>query len=141
MAKRIKKISEEEFREIQSREWHPVKLEGDAIPEFLKGIPANKVHSIVASGTCLPGMIYHDKIIPSGQLIGGIDVYRNAPDDPVELNKDWYAVVRCSDSDSYFMVSGPIKDDEHWIDEIPARLQGAEVLGVPKAQDQEEKAK
>lgn len=132
MAKRIKKISSDQFREIQSRQWHPVRIEGDAIPDFLKGIPSEKIHSIVASGTCLHSMAYEDNIIPSGQLVGGIDVYRNAPEDPVELNKDWYAVIKVPDTDSMLMVSGPIKDDEHWIDKMPDRLKGAEILGVPK---------
>lgn len=28
--------------------------------------------------------------------------------------------------------SGPILDDEHWLDQIPEKLRNAEVLGVPK---------
>ena len=29
-------------------------------------------------------------------------------------------------------IDGPYKDNEHWIDEIPERLEGAEILAVPK---------
>ena len=50
----------------------------------------------------------------------------------MKFNKDWYAVVQTQDTDSMFRVRGPIKDGEHWTDELPGRLQGAEVLGVSK---------
>jgi hypothetical protein len=59
-------------------------------------------------------------------------VYRLAPDDPVELNKDWYAVLIDPDDDTMLLIDGPIRDEEHWIDELPQRLKGIEVLAVPK---------
>lgn len=132
MAKRVKKMSIGEFNEIQQREWGAVQLVAGAIPEFLRGIPDEKLHSVVASGTRLPGVGYSDHLVPSGELIGGIDVYRNAPDDPVELNKDWYAVLRDPDSDAMVLVSGPFKDDEHWLDELSPRVRDAEILAIPK---------
>jgi hypothetical protein len=64
-------------------------------------------------------------------LIGGIDVYRNSPDDPVALNKDWYAVVTIADTDSMLLVRGPVHDSEHWLNEIPERLKGASIVSVP----------
>ncbi len=69
--------------------------------------------------------------IPAGELVGGIDVYRNAYDDPVRLNKDWYAIIQEQGSDAMFLVAGAIKDHEHWLDEISDRLKNAEILGVP----------
>ena len=136
MAKRIKKMSVEQFEEVMKREWKPVELVGSAIPDYLKGIPEDVLHSVVVSGTNISGLEYSDKLIPSGQLIGGIDVYRNAPDAPVELNKDWYAVVKVPESDTMLMISGPIEDDDHWLDELPERLQNIEVLGVPKISEE-----
>jgi hypothetical protein len=62
-----------------------------------------------------------------GALVGGIDVYRYAPDDPVALNKDWYAVHAASDG--VLRVHGPIRNAEHWLNEVPARYKGIEVLG------------
>jgi hypothetical protein len=136
MTKRIKKMGVDEFEEVIDREWNPVRLDPNATPNFLSGIPDEKVHSIVASGTRLPGVHYSDKLVPSGELIGGIDVYRNAPDDSVKLNKDWYAVLRDPNSDAIFLVSGPIKDDEHWIDQISPRVQESEVLALPRRVDE-----
>jgi hypothetical protein len=74
---------------------------------------------------------------PNDDCAGGIDVYRNSRDDPVELNKDWYAVVAIPGTDTMFLVEGPFKDDEHWLNEIPKRLRGAEILGVPKKPNDE----
>jgi hypothetical protein len=132
MSKRAKKISFEQFENIMQREWRPVRLVGDAVPDFLRGIPKERLHSIVASGTLYKGLEYTGKTVPSGILFGGIDVYRNAPEDPVELNKDWYAVIRIAESDTMFLVEGPIKDNEHWLDKIPRHLKNIEILGIPK---------
>ena len=71
-------------------------------------------------------------LVSSGELIGGIDVYRRDPDDPVELNKDWYAVLRDPGTDAMFLVSGPFRDEEHWLDELSARVRDAEILALPK---------
>lgn len=134
MTKRFKKMEVDEFEEVMEREWATVRLDPDAIPNFLSGIPEKKVHSIVASGTKLPGVYYSDEVVSSGVLIGGIDVYRNAPDDPVELNKDWYAVLRVPNNDAILMISGPIKDSAHWLDEVSTRVRDAEILALPKKQ-------
>lgn len=130
--KRVKMISMEQFKEVMDRNWVPVELVGDALPDFAAGIPAERLHSFLASGQYQCSVAYKSTMIPSGHLIGGIDVYRNAPDDPVALNKDWYAVVSSDQDDTMFLVDGPIKDDEHWIDEIPKRYAGVKIVGVPK---------
>jgi hypothetical protein len=64
-------------------------------------------------------------------LIGGIDIWRKAPDDPVPLNKDWYAVVEVNGEPKY-LVDGPFKDDENWSHSLPERLKSVEIFGVPK---------
>lgn len=131
MAKRIKTISKQEFSEIQKRVWNPVKLERDAIPDIFKGIPENLLHSVYASGGPFPGVDQSKLNIGSAHLIGGIDIYRYSTDDPVQFNKDWYPVIAFSDTDTMFLVHGPICDSEHWINEIPKRLTNAEILVVP----------
>ncbi len=128
---RFKPMSPDQFRAIQEREWREVELKGDAIPEMFRGIPQMLKPRVLASGTLDPAMSYSDSRISSGRLLGGIDVYREAPEDPVLLNKDWYAVVAVSGTDTLFVIERPIPFDEHWINSLPERLHGAEVLGVP----------
>lgn len=136
--KRIKIMPPEQFEEVRRRNWAPVKLEGDAIPSWLRGILGDVVDSIYASGTALPEMPFCDANIPSAQLIGGIDVYRKGQDDPYDLNKDWCAVITLAGSDGMLLVMGPVSDSEHWLDEIPDRLKGAEILAVPPKQQEGE---
>lgn len=97
----------------------PVELAGEAVPRFLARIPRTVAYRFLASGQ-------HD-YSSEGALIGGIDVYRHAPDDPVAFNKDWYAVR--ATGDRTLRVEGPFRDAEHWLDEVPRRYQGIEVLG------------
>ena len=126
---KLKKMSPDEFVAIQSKEWRPVKLEGGAIPSFLSGVPPALLHSVYASGTFGTGVEYSGAGVKLADLIGGIDVYRHSPDDPVPLNKDWYPVFRIEQG--YFLVGGPEKDKEHWLTKIPSRLAGAEILAIP----------
>jgi hypothetical protein len=133
--KRAKKMPEAEFKEVMKREWAPVQLIDGAIPEWMAGIPEDLIDKVMASGTNMPDLSYSTQTVPSGQLIGGIDVYRNAPDDPVDLNKDWYAVVKNTETDAMLLIDGPFKDDEHWLDEIPKRLKGVEILALPRKID------
>lgn len=122
---RIKTMPKDEFSEVQDRDWRPVELTGEAVPRCLSGIPRNVVYRFLASG--------QHNCATEGALVGGMDVYRHSPDDPVALNKDWYA-VRASD-ESTLRVEGPFKDREHWLDEVPWRYDGIEVLGskTPKS--------
>ena len=79
----MKKMLRAESDRIGNFSWSPVKLESDAIPDWLQNMPRNVMHSVYASGTSAGGgSDYSDVSIGTGQLIGGIDVYRNAPEDP-----------------------------------------------------------
>jgi hypothetical protein len=128
---RIKKMPEEQFIEVLKRNWTPVQLTGEAMPSWLQNIPKDILHSVYASGGGGIPSNYSGGAIPSGVLIGGIDVYRNAPDDPVDLNKDWYPVFSIAEANDIFLVTGPIRDAEHWLNEIPSRLDDVEILAVP----------
>lgn len=132
MSKRLKKMPEPEFIEVMKLEWGYCELREGSIPSWLQGVPPEKLAKVMASGTQMPGVSYSSDTVPSGQLIGGIDVYRNAPDDPVDYNKDWYAVVKGPETDTKFLIDGPFKDDEHWLNDIPERFKGATVFAVPK---------
>lgn len=133
MAKRLKLIPRSEFDKIAELGWEEVRLKETCIPKYLQGIPADKLHSVYASGTRAgAGYDYSDNLIGTAQLIGTMNVFRFAPDDPVELNKDWYAVVMTPANQENYLISGPFADDEHWIDEIPDRFNGTTIWGVPK---------
>jgi hypothetical protein len=121
-------MPKDEFIEIQRRNWTPVELTGNAKPKFLSRLPAEKAFRFLASG--------QESVADDDSLVGGIDVYRLAPDDPVNLNKDWYAVRRAA-GDSTLRVEGPFKDDEHWLNEVPQRYVGVEVLGIPTTSSQQ----
>lgn len=123
-----------EFEQVMQRKWIPVILEESALPSWAKGIPQSVLAATLASGT-LPteaSQTYSTKQIHSGQLIGGMDIYRHAPDDPVPLNKDWYAVIAHPSDPTMLLVDGPQKDAEHWLKSISKRCAGLEILGVPK---------
>ena len=123
---RIKTMLKTEFSQVQDRDWTPVELTGEAVPRFLSGIPCNVAYRFLASG--------EHNYATEGALVGGIDVYRYAPDDPVALNKDWYAVR--ARGDATLRVEGPFKDREHWIDKVPERYDGSEVLNSEKPKSQ-----
>jgi hypothetical protein len=134
LSMKLKKMPLEEFDEVRHRDGLPVQLVAQAIPCWLQSVPDEILDCVHASGTLnVPhNAAYRSALIPFGHLIGGFDVYQRAPDDPVKLNKDWYAVVTCKSEPNMLFVDGPFKDGEHWLDEIPRRLQRVEVLGVPK---------
>lgn len=128
---RFKKISEGDFLEIQKRDWRPVKLERAAIPPLFENIPPQTLNSIYASGCFVQQLPCGNEVVPPGHIIGGFDVYRDAPDDPVALNKDWYLVIYPGDKSGMLLVQGPITPEDHWIDFIPERLQGVEIVSCP----------
>src|SRR6185503_17756654 len=103
----------DQFEEVLQRRWTPVELVGDALPGFARAIPERVRYRILASGEAHANIPYGSESVPSARLIGGIDVYRHAPDDPVPLNKDWYAVLTASGETRILLVDGPFKDDEH----------------------------
>jgi len=130
---KLKLMPAAEFEAVKERNWTPVKLVGDALPSWMANIPESVMAETMASGTgVIPARPYASEQIPSGQLIGGMDIYRNSPDDPVPFNKDWYAVVAHPDDPIMLLVDGPHKDAEHWLESIAERCEGLEVLGVPK---------
>ena len=125
---RVKTIPKTEFDPIFERQWRPVILVGDAQPSFARAIPEAKRYCFIASGQ---DQYRASDFDIESNIVGGYDFYRPSPDDPVALNKDHYTVRFSSDPDA-LRIDGPHKDCEHWINEIPSRYTGAEVLGAKK---------
>lgn len=122
-----KTIKPEEFARVQGKKWQPVQLSNEVLFECFSRIPKEKIKGVYASGShasSIPRTTSHNR---EERLVGGIDVYRLAPDDPVNYNKDWYAVV-CRPEDNLLHIIGPQKDAEHWTNELPDRLIVAEIL-------------
>jgi hypothetical protein len=107
VAKRIKKMPRPKFEDVMQRNWSPVKLEGEAIPQWMEGLPSTLVHSGYAGGSPIPGLSCSDSDVASADLIGSIKVYRYSPDDPVALNRDWYPIITFGSSDSMLLSLEP----------------------------------
>jgi hypothetical protein len=132
--KKPKSMPAEEFKVVLEGQWAPVRLEPVSWPGWLRNIPKGKVKAVIASGDVAPGIPHftEDDLANATFEIGGIDVYRYAePKDGVKLNKDWYSVVYDPSAPDKFAVVGPIKDSEHWIDELPDRLKHLDLAPVP----------
>jgi hypothetical protein len=130
---KLKLMPVAEFEAVMQRNWIPVKLVGDALPSWMGNIPESIMAEVLVSGACpMSSRPYSSEQISSAELIGGIDVYRHSPDDPVPFNKDWYAVIKHPHDPTMLLVDGPQKDAEHWLESIEERCKGLEILGVPK---------
>jgi hypothetical protein len=127
---KLKETSIQEIKEILQFMWIPVQVPQSKWPIWMRSIPEYIINSVYASG-CLSLPLefnYKSDQVYSVALVGGFDIYRNSPDDPVELNKDWYALLQHSDYQCVILVDGPFKDEEHWLNEVPNRLKNAPIL-------------
>lgn len=131
-----KHIKTNDFKAVFAEDWAPVVLEGEAMPEFARAIHEAKRCCIIASGQYLATQPYSSRLVPSGQLVGGIDIYRHDPRDREPLNKDWYAVVATGDPNE-LVVDGPYRDREHWLREVPSRYERAKIIGSRDSDDGE----
>jgi hypothetical protein len=66
--------------------------------------------------------------------MGGIDVFRDSRNhpEPVDWNKDHYVIVKNPTNEDALLMYGPLKDNGHWINEIPNRLKNVEILTFDK---------
>jgi hypothetical protein len=128
---RIKYITEKEFELIKRREWSPVELTYNTLPNWVKSIPEDKRRHVYASGSGLKKLNHQ---YAECKVVGGIDIFRNAKSEiePVDWNKDHYVIIRTSENDDALLVIGPLKDNEHWINEIPGRFRNVEILSLDK---------
>lgn len=124
---RTKKVPREPFDEIGSVYSEPVQFTPETIPACLSGIPSDILCSVYGSVSPSQATPYYDCDNRIGDLIGGVDVYRYSPDDPVPLNRDWYPLVQLDDDSCCYLLDGPKKPPDHWLEEIPGRLKGARI--------------
>ena len=131
MALRIKRMSKKEFKKVADRQWVPVMLLGEGRPDWMKGIPDNKVEFILASGTFIePRLVELNGITYSG-VVGGMDVYRYDENDVSRrypINKDHYILVLNPTEDNALLVHGPLRDNEHWLEELPDLPDGITII-------------
>lgn len=117
-----KRMSKAEFAKIAERKWVAVLLIGDGRPDWMKGIPEDKLDKVLASGTFIdPRIVEHDGVTYSG-VVGGMDIYRQDANDAEKgfpINKDHYIIVIDPTNDSALLVNGPLKDNEHWLEKSP----------------------
>lgn len=129
---RIKKVPREVFDEIASLRWEPVQFTPETMPECLSDIPSKVLCCAFGSISPSQATPYPKCGLLIGDLIGGVDVYRYSPEDPVPLNRDWYALVKPYDDSRYYLLDGPRKPHNHWLEKIPATLRNARIWAVPK---------
>ena len=119
---KTKQMDKVEFAKVANRDWARAKLVGYGRPLWMKNIPDEIVEFVLASGTFVdPRLVEFNGTTYSG-AIGGIDVYRYDQDDLSKgypYNKDHYIIVLDPSNNDALLVHGPLKDHEHWIEELP----------------------
>lgn len=135
---KFKKAPAEIYKGVFNSNYTPLELHPNLYPKFVKSIPSEKLHRVYISGSYEPAEPGAGLATISGEtLIGGMDVYRHAPEDPKQYNKDWYAIFRDQTDERVLLFQGPFKDNEHWLDELPERLKNAEIYYVPAKTDED----
>lgn len=117
-----KRMPRKEFNKIADRDWVPVMLIGDGKPSWMMGIPEDKVDFILASGAYLNPVIAELNGITYEDAIGGIDIYRYDQKDVAKgfpINKDHYILVVDPHEDNALLIHGPLRDNEHWLRQLP----------------------
>ena len=117
-----RKMTFNEFEPISEFLWVPVVLAGDRRPEWMRGIPEEKVELVLASGTFIDPRIVQSHGATISGVVGGMDIYRYDQKDEAKgypINKDHYLIVLDPSTDDALLVLGPNKDHEHWLGELP----------------------
>ena len=131
-----KKMSKAEFAKVAERQWVPVLLIGDGRPDWIKGIPEEKLDMVLISGAFIdPRIVEHNGVTYSG-VVGGMDIYRQDVNDVEKgypINRDHYIIVLDPQNDNALLVNGPLKDNEHWLKESPNLPAG--IIVIESTQD------
>lgn len=121
--KRYKKMTTDEFIVVAERPWVPIKLVGSAKPNWMLGIPEEKLGLILISGSFIDPRIVEANGITYSGVVGGMDIYRydeKDVDKGYPFNKDHYIIFHDRASDDALLVAGPVnKKDDHWFAELP----------------------
>ncbi len=124
--KESKKVDPTIANEILNQNWVRYEIVNEPLFPGLASIPSGVVAHVYFSGSWSSNAPYSSSAVKSGTLIGGAEIFRYSPDDPVNYNKDSYAIVQIPGS-GYVYVDGPFKDHEHWINDIPGRFVGTQI--------------
>lgn len=130
--KERKKVDPQIANDILNQNWVRYEIVNHSLFPGLDSIPSGVVAHVYFSGSFSANAPYSSSAVSSATLIGGAEIFRNSPDDPVKYNKDTYAIVMIPGS-GYIYVDGPFKDHEHWIDEIPNRFAGTQIYTASRA--------
>lgn len=128
---RYKQIEIDEFISIAERKWVPVVLVADARPDWMRGIPEDRVELVLASGTFIDPRIVEANGVTYSEVVGGMDIYRFDEKDVDKghpINKDHYIIVRNPAQEEFLLVAGPIIDDDHWLKGLPELDPEIEIL-------------
>lgn len=71
---RYKQMEKDEFIHIVEREWVPVVLIDNARPDWMKGIPEDRVELVLASGTFIDPRTVEAYGITYSGVVGGMDI-------------------------------------------------------------------
>ena len=131
---RYKVMSADELHIVQERNWMPVTLAGAAIPTWMRGIPQERLLQVMGSGTYWDMQMAKlgNNVIEN--VVAGYDVFRYDPHDEslgYPVNKDHYVVFKDSGNDEMYFVAGPMKDDDHWLSELPKIRSTIEITELP----------
>ncbi|WKZ40511.1 MAG: hypothetical protein QY328_00480 [Anaerolineales bacterium] len=126
-----KRMSKTELAKIAERTWVPTVLVGDGRPNWMLGIPDEKLAMTLASGTFIdPRIVEHDGITYNG-VVGGMDIYRHDANDVSKgfpINKDHYIIILDPVNNNALLVNGPLKDNEHWLEKLPDLPEGITII-------------
>ena len=126
-----RKMTFNEFEPISELLWVPVVLAGERRPEWMGGIPEEKVELVLASGTFIDPRIVQAHGATISGVVGGMDIYRYDQKDEAKgypINKDHYLIVLDPLTDDALLVLGPYKDHEHWLEELPNLPSGITII-------------
>ena len=133
MSKKIfKQMTKDEMIAATERPWVPTVLVGDARPQWMSGIPDEKLELVLISGSFIDPRIVEANGVTYSGVVGGMDIYRyNQKDvgDGYPFNKDHYIIFHDQENDDALLVAGPIKkENDHWFADLPELDPNIEIL-------------
>lgn len=114
---RLKAVQVSEVSDLL-RGWDvPVYFEEDSLPSALGGIPNELRYGFIASGELMAPSSFESRRLGHSTRVGGIYVFRHAPDDPKPFNRDDYSLLPSQRHPEQLWLDGPYHHPtEHWAD-------------------------
>lgn len=133
--KRLKAMSRSEFGKF-NRDWQPIRLIGEAVPELFHDISDDDSWSFVVSGQnqCESYPYSNERI--QGNQVGGMNTYRRNTDSRAPYKMYWYRII--DSGGEQLIVAGPFKKKGpkgHFLDRFPEEFMRIEVVGSSKKEE------